>query len=430
MIFLRAFVVLAIILFGAGAAIARVSSLTGSISILQEYDSNIHLVKDNEEDGWFTVISPSLVYTSQAEQSSLSFGYAPGLRYDHNDNSTEVDHYLTLEGDRRFSPRLSGRFRENFIRSNDYTYFVLEHVQQEGAGVLLSGERVRREYWVNSIAVSGNYEYARDSGLGFGYSNRILKNDTSGLDDYVKHQPFVSISYRLNRHWETSLSYDYIRGDFDTTEDIEQHLAGVTINYHVSPHQMFSGAYRFTGSHYEGPENDYQLHRGDLGWQRNLNRHSTVTALVGASYADREVGSNETAFNYAVNLTREIKRGQLSLGGQGGMDEHQFSAIDDDDDGLSRFWSLRGAVDYQLWQNLSSNTYLSYREDNFFRPDQDVKDRSLLGGLKLSYSFQRWNVLSLGYSYRRLDTDRDVNDYQDHRAYVEFSVGKELARWL
>jgi hypothetical protein len=429
MIFLRAFVVLAFVLFGAGAAIARVSILSGSISILHEYDSNIHLQKDNEEDGWFTVISPSLVYTSQAEQNSLSFGYAPGLRYDHNDDSTEVDHYLTLEGDRRFSPRLSGRFRENFIRSNDYTYFVLEHVQQEGAGVHLSGERVRRQYWVNSIAVSGNYEYARDSGLGFGYSNRILKNDAPGLDDYVKHQPFVSTSYRFNRHWETSLSYDYIRGDFDRTEDIEQHLAGITIKHHVSPHQMFSGAYQFTDSRYEGPDNDYQLHRGDLGWQRNLNRHSTVATWVGASYADREAASNETAFNYAVDLTREIKNGKISMGGQGGMDELRFNAIDGDD-GLSRFWSLRGSIDYQLRQNLSSNTYLSYREDNFLRPDQDAKDRSLVGGLRLSYSFQRWYGLSLGYVYRRLDTDRDVNDYQDHRAYMELSVGKDLARWL
>jgi hypothetical protein len=429
MILLRVFAVLAFILFDAGTAMARVSLLSGSISILHEYDSNIHLTENDERDGWFTTISPSLVYTSAAEQDSLSFGYAPGLRYDHNDDGTEVDHYLTLAGNRRFSPRLTGSFRENFIRSNDYTYFVLEYAQREGAGVHLSGERARRQYWVNGIEFSGDYEYARESNLRLGYSNRILRNDTPGLDDYVKHQPFVTVGYRFNRHWETSISYDYVSGDFDRTEDIDQHLAGITIRYHVSPRQMFYGTYNFTDTRYEGPENDYQLHRGDLGWQRDLSRHSSVSAWVGASYADREADSNEAAFNYAVNLNRRIKNGNISVGGQGGMDELQFAATERDD-GLSRFWSLQASVDYLLREYLSSNTYLSYREDDLLRPGTDVKDRSLVGGLKLSYSFQRWYALSVGYGYRRLDTDRDVQDYQDHRAYVELSVGKELARWL
>jgi hypothetical protein len=428
MILLRIFAVLAFILFDAGMVMARVSLLSGSISILHEYDSNVHLTRDAEKEGWFTTVSPSLVYTSQAEQGSLSFGYAPGLRYDHEESRTEVDHYLALEGNKRFSPSLSGSFRESFIRSNDYTYFVLEYVQREGAGVHLSGERTRRQYWVNSIELAGNYEYARESAVRFGYNNRILKNDASGLDDYVKHQPFVTAGYRFNRHWESSISYDYVRGDFDRTEDFEQHLAGITVKYHVGPRQTFFGTYHYTDSRYEGEENDYQLHRGDLGWQRAFSRHFSGTALVGVSHADREAGRNETAFDYAVNFSREIKKGRISMGGQGGLDELQFAAIDQDD-GLSRYWSLQASVDYLLRQYLSSNTHLSYREDNFLRPGQDVKDRSLAGGLKLSYSFQRWYAFSLGYGYRRLDSDRD-HDYQDHRAYVELSVGKDLATWL
>jgi hypothetical protein len=419
-------VVLVFMLAGPGEAIARVGTLGGSISILHEYDSNIHLTERNEKGGWFTTIYPSLVYTSEAATNNLSFGYAPGLRYDHNENEIEVDHYLTLEGDRRLSDHFLLKFRDRYIRSDDYTYFVLEHVQQEGAGVHLSGERVRRQYWVNSISLEGDYEYARDSGLGVGYSNRILQNDTARLDDYMRHQAFMTIDHRFNRHWGTRLSYDYIRGDFDNTEDIDQHLAGVTVKYNTSPRQIFFGAYQYTDSRYEQRENDYQLHRGDLGWQRNLNKHSTVAAWTGASYLEREAASNEYAFNYAVSLAREIKRGKLSIGGRGGMDELHFNAIDREK-GLSRFWSFRGSFDYLLDKDLSGNTYLSYRNDDFL--DNDLEDRSFVGGVTVSYSFQRWYALSIGYGFRQLRTDRQVDDYQDHRAYVQLSAGKEIARW-
>jgi hypothetical protein len=437
MIFMRIILALLLILLTTGTASGRVSTLDGSISLIQEYDSNIGLAAEDEQDGWFTSISPSLLFTSRTESDQLSFGYAPGLRLDHESDRKRVEHYLTLEGDKRFSPRWSGRFRENFIRSNDYTYFVLEHVQEEGAGIPLFRGRERRQYWANSISLATDYEYARDSVLGLGYSNRILENDAPGLDDYVRHQPFATIGYRFDRNWEARLSYDYIRGDFDVTEDFDQHIVGTVINHYASQHEMYFGSYQFTNSSYEDleiepgaavePKNDYKLHRADLGWQRALDPHSAIVASIGLSHADREIGDSETGFNYSADFTREVKNGQLSIGGKGGMDELQFAAAGRD--GLSRFWSIRGAVDYRLQQHLSSHGYLSYREDNYFETLPDFEERSYVGGLRLSYAFWRWYALTVGYSYRHLDSERPAGDYRNHRAYVELSTGKELARW-
>lgn len=428
MIFFRFFLALTLVLLGGETASGRVNSLHGSISVLQEYDSNLFLAEDDEQDGWFTSISPSLVLVSKAESDRLSLGYAPGLRIDHENDTSRVEHYLTLEGEKKFSRRFSGTFRENYIRSNDYTYFVREHVQREGAGIPLSRERVRRQYWVNSIALASDYEYARDSLLRVGYSNRILKNDAPGLDDYVRHQPYASLGYRFNQYWESRLSYDYIRGDFDVTEDLDQQIAGIVVNRFLSQHEKIFGAYQFTSLRYDdGPRNEYNLHRGDLGWQRDLDPRSALAASAGVSYADPENGDSETAFNYSVDLTRKIQNGSISIGGAGGMDELQFAATVQD--GLSRFWSVRGSADYQLRENVSSHAYLTYREDTFFENPPDFEERSLVAGARVSYGFGRWYAVSVGYSYRQLDSELPRGDYQDHRAYVELSAGKELSRW-
>jgi hypothetical protein len=282
---------------------------------------------------------------------------------------------------------------------------------------------------VNSLVVAADYQYARDSVLGLGYNNRILKNDAPGLDDYVRHQPYASIGYRFNRHWEAKLSYDYIRGDFDVTEDLDQHVPGIVIRHYTSQHEQFFGAYQFTSLRYDGPRSGYNLHRGDLGWQRDLGPNSVIAVSTGATRAEQRGGENETVLNYAVDVAREIKNGRLSIGGVGGMDELQFAAINQDGR-LSKFWSIRGTIDYQLREHLSSQANLSYREDNFFEVLPDYEERSLVGGLRLSRGFWRWYSLTLGYSYRQLDSERPLSDYQDHRAYVELSAGKELGRWL
>jgi hypothetical protein len=417
-----------VLLLTAGAASARQTILAGSVSLLHEYDSNVELTAIGEERGWFTVLSPSMVLTSEAEHDTLSFSYTPGLRYIHNHDETEVDHHLNLEGRKQFSRRLSAKLKENYIRSNDYTYYVLEYIRQRGAGIPLSAERTRRQYWANGFDIAAEYEYARNSKLTGGYTNQILRNDSSQSDDHMKHHPYLSVAYQLNPQWETEFSYDYKRGDFDRSEDFSEHILGGLVNFLRTRHELLFGSYQYATLDYDGDRSGYDLHRGDFGWQRELGPHSTLAASVGLSYADLERGGSETAFNYGANYTRKIKQGEITVGGKAGMDELQFDA--DPDDGLSRFWSVRGEVDYRLAAALTSNAYFSYREDTSIEAAPESEDRSLVTGLRLAYAFWRWYALAVGYSFRQLDSELPLEGYDDHRFYVQLSVGKELKRWL
>lgn len=430
MAFFKILTVLIVLLLAVGTASGRQTSLYGSLSLLQEYDSNTNLSRTNEGNGWYTVVSPSIILTSKAQDDSLSFGYAPGLRYDqNNDHATNVDHYLTLKGSKQFSRSFSADLMENYIRSNDYTYFIEEYVQQPGAGIPLSAQQVRNEYWINGVGVSTRYEYAKGSVFRLGYANQILENDRPGLDDYVKHHPYLSLSYQFSQKWGTELSYDYLRGDFKFSEDLSEHLAGARLNYQWTRHDLVFGSYQYATLDYAGNRSGYHLHRSDLGWQRQLGPHSTMEASAGLSYADQEQGDSNTAFNYSVDYRRRIiERGEIRVGGKGGMDELQFDAISNE--GLSRFWSVRGDVNYRLLEPFSSSAYVSYREDTFFQATPEYTDKSLVVGTSLTYAFWRWYAVSAGYSFRRLDSDLPQSSYNDHRFYVQMSVGKELKRWL
>ncbi|MEJ2034402.1 MAG: hypothetical protein P8Y63_15525 [Deltaproteobacteria bacterium] len=428
MSFVRVFLVVAILLLATGTASGRQTSLFGSISLLQEYDSNVNLSETNVESGWSSVLSPSIILTSESEHDILSFGYAPGLQYNYYDESTEVNHYLTLEGTKLFSKRFSANFTENYLRSNDYTYFVTEYVRQPGAGVPLSALEGRNNYWTNGVAVSADYEYANNSILGLGYSNEILNNDSPNQDDYVKNHPYLSASYQFNPKWGTVLSYDYIQGDFTLSEDLNEHVVGAVANYQWTRHELLFGSFQFDTLDYEGSRSGYNLYRSDLGWQHQLGPHSALETAAGASYVDPERGDSEMVFNYVVDYRREIKWGRVSFGGRGGMDQLQFDASENT--GLSRFWSVRGDLQYQLSERFNSQIYASYREDTFLEVSPEYTDDSLVAGTSLSLAFHRWYAFVVGYSFRQLNSTLPGNDYDDHRLYVQLNMGKELKRWL
>ncbi|MDA8165887.1 MAG: outer membrane beta-barrel protein [Desulfobacteraceae bacterium] len=417
-----------VLLLPAAAASGRQAILTGSVSLLNEYDSNVGLTETAKENGWFTTLSPSLVLTSEGPRDKLSFGYAPALRYHHENGGKQVDHFLTLDGSKQFSRRFSMEVRESFMRSNDYTYYVREYVEQPGAGIPLSADRTRSDYWTNGVTVAANYEYAEKSFLKGGYTNQILENDSPSVDDHVQHHPYLSVTRQLNHQWETELSYDYLKGDFRVSPDLDEHRLGALLNFLVNPHDLVFGSYQYTTLNYERDRSGYDLHRGDIGWQRGLGPETAMAASVGVSYADLESGRGETAFDYAAEYTRKINHGSFKVAGKGGMEELQFDAITQG--GLSRFWSVRGDVDYQLTAGLSSQPYLLYREDTFIEASPHHGEKSLVGGLSLTYAFWRWYAIAAGYSYRQLDSELPGNSYDDHRIYVQLNAGKELKRWL
>lgn len=417
----------------------RITSVSGSCTLRQSYDSNVDLTHENEEGNWYTTLSPSLSISSTGRNDNLIFSYTPGFKVNQTRDDSNLDHDFYLNGDKQFTARLKAGFSERFYKSDDsdYTFAYVpspetpEFVPEDAADRTLSAKRERNRFWTNTFSVRSAYEFANNSQFLLGYSNRILENKLSTEDDYKKHNPNAAVDYEFNHAWHGNLSYSYIKGNFDISDDLEEHVAGIGLSHLVNPHDTVSGNYKFSTTHYEGESVDYSLHDASLGWQRELSAVSSFSVSGGISQLNRDVGSDESAFNYSVDYSRSIKRGSISISGAGGIDETQFSGEPNNTaaDDLSKYWSVRGGLNYNLLERLTASCNASYRQDDYFERATNNKEKLYGGGVGMAYGFGRWYSLSLGYSYRRLDSDIDTDDYDDHRLFISVSAAKELMHW-
>ena len=409
---------------------ARINNLFGGLSIREGYDSNIYRANKDEVSGWATSISPTLSFNSQGKNDTLSFSYGPRFSYDHKSKKKHVDHELDLIGDKNFTKTFHAAVRETYIRSSN-TY--LEQQVLIDQVLLLKDYNKTNRLWTNTVSLQTDYTYGPGGVFRLGYTNHILKQLTtqannSPNNEYVRHNPSTSLSYRFNNYWGMLASYRYVRGDFDNAPDLETHNPGLRLNYLYSPKTTFFGHYGYSKTDYTGnlrPSNKTQS--VGFGTDHEIDPQTNISFFAGFSRADKKTASRD-AFNYGLNLTKKLQKGSLRIDGNGGFDQADF---DGTNFGLSRYWSLKGYLDYQLTEKSKLNAYLEYRNDKYLNQIPTAKENAYSGGGGYSFVFARWYTISFQYGYLQVNGDNSASakDYIDHRFYVALGAAKELWRW-
>jgi uncharacterized protein (PEP-CTERM system associated) len=110
-----------------------------------------------------------------------------------------------------------------------------------------------------------------------------------------------------------------------------------------------------------------------------------------------------------------------------GHDEQKFDGSSDD--GLSKYWDMKGSMAYNLLKDLSTTLSLKYREDNFIERTIEEKEKYFESGCTLSYAFSQWYKLSIGYTFSQTEADVASNEYEDNRIFVELRATKDLWKW-
>jgi opacity protein-like surface antigen len=408
---------------------ARVSILTGSISLREGYDSNIYRTQNNEISGWTTTITPALELSSQGEDDTVSIGYAPGFSYDHKRKENEIDHRFFLRGDKDYSKDFHASLRETYIRSSNT--FI------ESETLYIDGERLLREYnrrdrlWTNTVVVQTDYEYAKESFFTLSYANHILEHLTTtslSSDDYMRHNPRAYLSYQINHMWGFAAFYSYIKGDFDVSEDLTSHNPGLRVNYRRTPLSTLFGSYALRDTSYTGIlREDYRIHDVSLGIDHEINPATNISLSVGYSRVDMSVSKDEDDFNGSISLTKTTQRGSFNISGEGGLDESNFSGADN---GLSWFSTAWGSIDYLLTETSNVDVFAGVRMEDYLDRTINNDEKAYYGGGGLSYNFARWFTLSLRYNYLQFEAEDPIrDDYVDHRFYVALGAAKELWRW-
>lgn len=400
-------------------AYSRENILTGSISALQWFDSNIDRTNQDERSEWTTTLSPEISISSAGQHDTLAFIYSPEFSLNNRTEKGRVDHYLSLDGNKEFK-KITINLHETFIRSED-------PVEDEEREINISDKRGKSRYWTNAVDGQMGYIFAKDSIFSVGYSNYILNNDDQSAQDYVKHTPFASLSYSFSTRWNTVLSYSYTNGNFDEGEDLDTNDASIRLANNFNATNSVYGNFSYSTTHYRGPSEDYYILTPTVGGSYAIDPKTSLTAEIGVSFTKRDISSDEENLTYIISLDRQIDRGSISLAGQGGFDQLQFNGTPED--GLSKYWAISATLSYQLLKELESQIYSGYRQDKFIERISDEKEQFFDAGINLTYSFLQWYSFSVDYSYGQLEADNPADDYDVHRVYFRISAAKDLLKW-
>lgn len=404
------------------SALGRENLISGSLTLRQEYDSNLDLTETDRRDAWLTTLLPGVEFSSRGPRDQLRLNYKAGLKKNLDSGENKLDHDLLLQADKQFSFRWQAGLTNRFYHSDDPDYggTAIENVEEP-----ISDRQTRGRFRTNNLSVNTAYQYGRDSNLAMGYNNVFLKSSGTDREDFVRHNPYLDLGHQFNKNWRAEVGYTFIRGEFDQSDDLKTHQGSLRLLLRTTPHSQLFAGYTINETRYQGVSTDYLLHMGNTGTIIELSPHTTLEADVGLTAVERQRLDNLTTFSYAVDLVRLLEKGRLTLGGQGGIDEMQFSS---NGDSLVRYWQVEGSAGHQLAQGLRADLALAVRHNKYIDRAATELEKIYQSNLGLTYSFARWYQISLRYLFKQLEGESN-SDYDRHHIFLELRLNRNLFNW-
>jgi len=397
----------------------RQTSVSAGLALRQEYDSNYNRTRENPEEVWISTVSPSIRVLSLSRNDSLSFLYEPGYVVNLTTDSRDISQRLLFDVAGNLSEKFKISAGDAFSRSRDY------QLAQE-AGVDLTDKRGPRKYWVNTAKLDGTYVYQQNSMLTLGYSNSMLTDEDTEVNNYQKHASSITIIQQLSQRWQALFSYVYTRGDFEQSVDLVSHVPSLRLTFTPEPSATIFSTYSYAKTDYDGLNIGNVTQNGALGFSYRFDPNTSLSCSVGKYYVFEEMGADNDGYSYDLNLARRYEKGEISFSGRGGMEDRQFSGSAE---GLTRYWTTQTSGTYRFAEAWSSGVSAYFRNNKFIDQILATREESYGGSLDVACSFWRWYKFALRYTYSGLKADLDIKDYQDHRFMLELSGTAEQWRW-
>lgn len=462
------------------ASLARQNSVTGTLSLGSDYDSNVFKSDRDRKDEWRSLLAPVFSAASKGLTDTLSVTYAPEFGYNHRREDDEMTQALSFAADKGLSSRwkvtLNGEYAaydnlffeadpnlsvvQNFLRADSatqaeivrllfpelvwdpvrHTAEVISQLQSRFdrsadqvrvRELLFQGANgVRQRYWTSGVTLNSTYEFADQSTLVLGYRCISQDNTTGLMADHLGQTPSLLLTYQFNQQWRGEVGYDLSIDTYDTSDDTKTSHPHLQVDYHLSLKDRLFWNYDFTQISFDQAFRDTTDQGTTIGWNHAFDQRTSLSTALGTSYLGHELVPDERAYTLDLGLTRTFERGTVAVRGVG------MTAVANTLGGWERSrqsWEISSDLTCRLGQDLSSSGRLSYGQWDFLGSEVNLEENSydqLRIGAGLNYLFKRWYTLSLDYDYSLFDTDgRILNDYNEHLLSLKLAAAKELWRW-
>ena len=433
------FALICILLFPFSSAAGYILDFIPRFSITEEYSDNIFLAEEDEQDDFITTISAAFKVEILGKFSGMNFSYDPSYAFydDFSENDT-LRHRGRLNAWTDLTNNTSLELRDAFLRTEEP--FTLEEISiVRGEEPLLPEDptiRKKREPYYRNIAdLRLNHQFGESDNFYLGYVYRILENDDPDVEDKKRHSPSIGLNYWFTSQFGLETSASYTRGKYDKPDfadvpyedDFDNWYGNIKLINKFS--KYFEGYIQYAHTVRDFDERnteDYNVYDSSIGINYAVAEDFNLTLGVGYFIQDRETSDDETGaiINADLGKTWRLKRGRVNISGSSGYHQSDFGA---ENLGFEQFYKARFLAVYGLTKRITGDINIYYRRDEYINlEDNDREDETWRGGVGLTFKPLKWLSCKLKYSYRKVDSSEDYNDYAENRVFIRVTLSPSL----
>jgi hypothetical protein len=393
------------------------------ISVGTEYTDNLFLEDSSEENEWITTISPSFKADIRGKKTGAIISYDPSYAF--YDDFDEFDHW-------RHRARLNGwaeLSKNTRITVNDYFLYTEDplsiadiapvRVEDPDEPIDDTLRKTRKTYYRNTARVNLSHQFGEFDSFNIGYKHYFLENDSSIYEDKQTHNPYMDLTYWFTYRWGVNIGASYTKGDRDDSDDYDFILGNARLLRRFSKRLNGFVQLGYGNLDYDGNSEDAEGYDLSAGFDYTISKDTFMSVAAGYAWLDRDKSSNESAPSVGVTIKKTLKKGVIYLTGSGGYKEPTSGA---ESLGVREYYEAGTSVRYELTKYLSGNVFASYRYDDYLESTPDREDKTTKAGLGLNFQVLKWMSLGLNYRFRTVDSDRDLEEYDENRVFFEISL--------
>ncbi|RTZ95686.1 MAG: hypothetical protein DSY90_12695 [Deltaproteobacteria bacterium] len=410
-------------------------SFTPSVSISEEYNDNIFLTSENEEDDFITTVSPGFVLELTQRENGLSLAYTPGYSFyaDHSEfNSWQheavLSAWLAATRNTRIEVEDAFLYTEDPAPETEILSPITEDPLIQGDPTVRRG---REPYYTNTATARIVQQFGPSDSFYLQYAYTILRNDDPEVEDVDQHIPGMGITYWFLPRWGLELDGSVTINAPDESDHFDEWHGRLTQRYRLD--QQFEAFVQYEHTvvkyrdHADAGSIDYQVFEPSLGITYNIQNGLTLSLRLGYFKEDRDEGENVDGPSGDIALTKTLRNGSISLTGSAGQENTVLNA---ENLGFTKFYETGIEVEYRLMRNLSGNLSTSYRNAKFEETDTNREDDIIEARVGLIYAVTPWLSTRLGYSYQTLDSTLPEDEYDENRVLLQVTFTPRPYRWV
>ena len=389
-----------------------------SVSVQEEYNSNLYLTNKKPQDDFTTNVSAAVTYSKAEKNYGIDLNYQMGYVFyaDHHDLNFLTIGPSTLNAWYAFSPKLKFRITDYIIRSDAGKESIYNGQQDQ---FYLSTVRGKPAIYIrNVVQPSIEYQFGKENLFSVLYRNNYynINSNNPRYEDSMENTINPRLTYWFDIHNGISLDYYFSYYTYQRSPDQFTNAVTPRYTYRFDPRTSIFGEFRFSNQDFKSPGVDYNVYNPSLGIEYKFSPTLTGTAQVGYFWQVPVGGEKSDGPSFNLSLTKNAEKTTYTLSFVGGYTEDYGTA---QNLGFTQTYTVYGTINHKLTQRMSVGLTGSVAREEY---SSDRKDwvYGIFGNA--SYLILKWLTASLQVSYEEDHSNLKIDSYRDIRGSLKLTA--------